>query len=439
MVVSAQSGEVLFSHNAERRFVPASTTKLVTAAVALARLGPDHTWETRIRAAGSVREGALEGALWVVGGGDPLLRRETMATMARSVRAAGITRVTGDLVGDDRLFAGPPWGQGWMWDDLYGSYAAGVTALQLSPARIPAELRPGAALGEPATLTILESGTDLPIRSEVRTGVAGSDLELDWLPEGPLGGVVLTGWVPLDATRVPLGFAPPHPTRYFLDRFRIALEAAGVRVDGGSRRARGEEIAPGASWERSFRSPALGEVLDRLLKVSDNQVAETLLKTLGTLGGDGSSEAGLETVQSTLSGWGIDPDAYTLADGSGMSRYNVLAPAAMARLLRRTWQLPGFRLYRDALPVASVDGTLARRFRSTAASRTVRAKTGSLSGVRGLAGFAEDGDGETLIFALLLNAYDAPDSVATALEDLLIEQLALYHGPTYPGGRNRSP
>ncbi len=439
IVVSAESGQVLFRHNAERRFVTASTNKLVTGAVALHRLGANHRWETVVRAVGRLSGGTLEGDLHVVGGGDPLLRRETIETMARSVRAAGITRIGGDVVGDDRAFAGPPWGRGWMWDDLYGSFAAGVSALQVSPARIPAELRPGANLGDPASFAILEPGTKLPIRSEVLTGPPGSELELEYLPDGPAAGVVLAGWIPIDRTRVTLSFAPSHPTQYFAERFRLALEGAGVEVTGVARRSVSVESFGEATWERTFQSRPLGEALTRMLKVSDNQIAETLLRTLGAQGGDGSAEAGLEAVESTLSSWGIDPDAHTLADGSGMSRYNAIAPAALARLLRRTWQLPDFRLFRDGLPVSSVDGTLSRRFRSTAASRVVRAKTGSMSGVRAIAGFVEDGDGETLIFSLLLNGYDAPDSVATALEDLLVEQLALYHGPAYPGGRSDPP
>ena len=435
IVLVAESGEVLFRHNAERRFTTASTTKLVTAAVALSRLGPNYRWTTTVLASGATSDGVLEGDLWVRGGGDPLLRRETLETMARSVREAGILRVSGDLIGDDRTFAGPPWGRGWMWDDLYGSFAAGVSALQLSPARISAELRPGLALGEPATLRILEPGTELPIRAEVLTGPPGSELSLDYLPDRRDGSVVLAGWIPLDVTRVPLGFAPPHPTRYFLERFALALARAGVAVDGMPRRAETLEEPGAVAWERGFRSPPLSRAVDRMLKVSDNQVAETLLRTLGAEGGDGSDEAGLAVIRSTLSGWGIEPDAHSLADGSGMSRYNEIAPSALARMLRRVSQLPEFRVFHDALPIASVDGTLSRRFRSTAASRVVRAKTGSLSGVRALAGFAEDGDGETLVFALLLNGYDAPGTVAVALEDLLVEQLALYHGPTYPGGR----
>ncbi len=438
LVVAAESGQRLFAHNADLRFTAASTSKLVTGAVALARLGVDYTWSTTVRAAGARTGDVLNGDLWVVGGGDPLFERASLETLARSVRAAGISRITGDLLADDRAFAGPPWGRGWMWDDLYGSYAAGVSALELWPPRIPAELRPAVALGDPARLEILEPGTKLPIRDRVRTGAPGSEIRLEYLPDSVGGGVALSGWIPADVERVPLSFAPPHPTRYFLDRFRRALETVGVRVEGTLRVARADEdeTAGPIAWEHVVRSAPLGEVLQRMLKQSDNQVAETLLRTLGTLSGDGSADAGLEVVESTLEGWGIEPGGFSLADGSGMSRYNEIAPSALVRLLRRVSQLSDAGAFIDALPVSSVDGTLSRRFLSTAASRTVRAKTGSLSGVRALAGFVEDGDHETLVFALMLAGYDAPGDVATALEDLLVEQLALYHGPAYPDGRS---
>ncbi len=438
IIQAAGSGEVLFRQNAERRFTAASTTKLVTGAVALSRLGPNHTWRTRIAAAGPLTGGTLEGDLWLVGGGDPRLTRETLARWARVVRAAGIRRIRGDLVGDDRVFDPLAWGRGWMWDDLPGAWAAGVSALQVSPARIPGELRPGPRPGDAADLRIEEAATRLPIRNAVLTGTPGSDVDLRFRPPPEGGDMVLEGWIPADAERVPMSFAPPHPTVYFLDLFVRALAEEGIELEGRARRAGGGERAEGVSWERTFESRPLAEALTRLLKVSDNQVAETLLRTLGVEEeGEGSSEAGLRVVRETLASWGIEPDAVSLADGSGLSRYSEITPAALVRLLRRTSQLPGFRIFRDALPVAGVDGTLSRRFVATAASENVQAKTGSLAGVRGLAGFVEDGDGESLIFALILNGYDAPGAVATALEDLLIEQLALYHGPTYPEGRAR--
>jgi D-alanyl-D-alanine carboxypeptidase/D-alanyl-D-alanine-endopeptidase (penicillin-binding protein 4) len=435
IVVAAGSGEVLFEHNSERRFTAASTTKLVTGAVGLSRLGGDHRWRTAVRAAGSISDGTLDGDLWIVGAGDPQFRRETLETVARSIRAAGISRIDGDIIGDDRAFAGAPWGRGWMWDDLYGSTAAGVSALQLSPARIAAELRPGPAVGDPASMSVSEVDLAPPIRNDVRTGAPGSDVALEYVPDAVGGRVALRGWIPVDGGRVALGLAPPHPTGYFLARLERALSAAGITVTGTARQPTMLEKPGRIAWERTFNSAPLSEALGRMLKFSDNQIAETMLRTLGTLTGNGSAEDGLSVVESTLGGWGIEPDAFSLVDGSGMSRYSEIAPAALARLLRRTAQLPGFRTYLDALPIASVDGTLSRRFRSTAASRTVRAKTGSLAGVRALAGYAEDGDGETLVFALLLNGYDSPNRVATALEDLLVEQLSLYHGPTYPEGR----
>jgi D-alanyl-D-alanine carboxypeptidase/D-alanyl-D-alanine-endopeptidase (penicillin-binding protein 4) len=436
IVQAAGSGEVLFQAGAEKRYTAASTAKLVTGAVALHHLGGTYLWETRLLAGGAVADGTLDGDLWVIGGGDPRVERDRLREWAAAVRGAGIRRIRGDLVGDDRAFEGPIWGRGWMWDDLFGGWAAGVSALQLSPASVPGELRPGTEPGDPARLRILESGTDFPIRNGVRTGAPRSDIRLAFEPAPDGRSVTLEGWIPSDVERVPLSLAPPHPTLYLLDVFTRALAEEGVELAGEARMAREEDTPPPAGWERTFTSQPFSAILTRMLKRSDNQIAEIFLRTLGLEAeGSGSAEAGLEVVEETLSDWGIEPGGVSLADGSGLSRYSAIAPRALARLLRRTSQLPEFPLFRDALPVASVDGTLSRRFTSTAASANVQAKTGSLDGVRGLAGFVQDGDGETLIFALLLNGYDAPGDVATAVEDLLVEQLALYHGPSFPEGR----
>ena len=135
----------------------------------------------------------------------------------------------------------------------------------------------------------------------------------------------------------------------------------------------------------------------------------------------------------TLAGWGIEPGAASLSDGSGLSRYNEITPNAMVRLLRTMWRHPQFDTFQAAMPVAGVDGTLKRRLLGTPGESNVQAKTGSLSSVRALSGYLRDGAGETLIFSLLLNGYDAPGDVAVALEDLLIEQLVLYRRPVNAG------
>ncbi|MFO7587008.1 MAG: D-alanyl-D-alanine carboxypeptidase/D-alanyl-D-alanine-endopeptidase [Gemmatimonadota bacterium] len=430
----AETGEVLFENEAEKRFVPASNTKIVTAAVALDALGPDFRWTTRLVADGPVRDGVLEGDLWIVGGGDPLLDRTVVAGWPRLLREAGIRRVGGSLIGDDRAFEPWQWSEGWMWDDLYGGWAAGVSALQLHPNTVRARLLPAGTLGEPARLELPGGTPPLPLENRVRTGAPGSEVRLRFLPPPEGGPVQLTGWIPLGPDTVPLFLAAPHPTLHLLGTVAALLGEERIEIGGDVRRAREGEAPRRPGWSAEHRSPPMSEVLAEMLKSSDNQVAETVLRTVGRAAGDGGSvEAGLEVVHETLGGWGIEPGAVFLTDGSGLSRYNEVTPNAVVRLLRAMWRHPHYGAFEAAMPVAGVDGTLRRRLVGTPAARNVRAKTGSLTSVRALSGYLRDGAGETIVFSLLLNGYDAPGEVAVALEDLLVEQLALYRRPVEPG------
>jgi D-alanyl-D-alanine carboxypeptidase/D-alanyl-D-alanine-endopeptidase (penicillin-binding protein 4) len=246
--------------------------------------------------------------------------------------------------------------------------------------------------------------------------------------------VRLEGWVPVGPDSVPLYLATPHPTLYLLDYLSDRLADAGIEVSGTVRRAAGLEGQSAPGWTSEFRSEPLSEVIADMLKPSDNQIAETVLRTIGREAGDaGSAESGIEVVEETLATWGIEPGAVSLADGSGLSGYNNLTPNAMVRLLRAMWRHPDFPIFEAAMPVAGVDGTLRRRLLGTPGESNVKAKTGSLSSVRALSGYLRDGTGETLVFSLILNGYDSPGDVAVAIEDLLIEQLALYRRPVAAG------
>ncbi len=428
----AETGEVLFDRSGEKRFTAASTAKLLTGAVALRRLGPGFRWRTRVVARGPIESGVLRGSLHVIGDGDPTLAMDDLGRWARALREAGIRRIQGDVVADDRAFPPPIWGRGWMWDELHLGWAAGVTGLQLADASITAWLRPGSAVGEPATITPPSSA--LPVDVDVETGPPGSELLLDYLPGATPGGGRITGWIPLGRDRARLSFAPRHPTEHLLSHFSRVLDEAGVEVGGRLVRREGEGPPTDGSWSATFRSDSLGAVLPVILRTSDNQGAEALLRTLGRVAGDGgSAREGLEVLEGTLSGWGVEPGAVRLADGSGLSRYDEVAPAALVRVLRTMWQSPHHGLFRHSLPAPGEWGTLRYRLDGTPASDVLRAKTGSLSSVRGLAGYVEDGDGETLIFALLIQGYDAPGGTATALRDLLVEQLSLFHRRVTPG------
>ncbi len=430
----AETGEILYERNGEKRFTPASNTKLITGAVGLTVLGPDYRWKTRLVADGTIEDGTLDGNLWIIGAGDPALKRDVLRTWIKHLLHAGIHHIRGDVIGDDRVFTEPQWGEGWMWDDLYAGWSAGVSGLQLAPNTVSAAVVPGAGLGDSTQLVLRAEGPALPIRNRVLTGAPGSEVRLQFVPPADGGDVELRGWVPLGPDSVRLFLATPHPTLYLLDWMDELLAGADIEVDGEFRRALGDEFAEWESWSYSSLSPPFSHVLGEMMKPSDNQMAETILRTIGVEEGSAGSPAeGLAVVESTLADWGIEPGAIHLADGSGLSRYNEVTPNAIARMLRAIWRHPDFKTFYLALPVAGLEGTMRRRLVATPAFDNLRAKTGSMSSIRALSGYLIDGGGETLLFSLLLNGYDAPGSVAVALEDLLVEQISLYRRPVEPG------
>ncbi len=433
VVQVAETGEILLDVQGDKLFVPASNTKIVTAAVALDVLGPGYRWNTELVADGRLEDGVLEGDLWIVGGGDPWLSMDEVVGWPSLLARAGIRRITGDVIGDDRRFAGPQWGEGWYWHEIYAAWGAGISALQLHPNTVRARLIPGPEVGDPARFELRRDGPGIPLEADVRTGAPGSEVRLHYErpPEG--GDIRLIGWIPAGDT-VPLHLASHHPTLYLLDHLERAMAGTGIAVDGAYRRTRGEETYSTPAWSYSVASDSLGSAIAEMLKPSDNQMAETILRTVGfEAGGEGSTGAGLDVSRDVLAAWGIEPGAMSLADGSGLSRYNRMAPSAMARLLRTMWRHPEHDVFLAGLPVAAVDGTLRSRLSGTPAEENVRAKTGSLAAARALSGYLTDGAGETLVFSLMLNDYDVSGSVAVALEDLIVEQVALYRRTVQPG------
>jgi D-alanyl-D-alanine carboxypeptidase/D-alanyl-D-alanine-endopeptidase (penicillin-binding protein 4) len=290
IVQVAETGEVLFASEAERRFTPASNTKIVTAAVALEELGADYRWPTRLVAAGPISGGRLEGSLWVIGSGAPELKRAEVAAWASALREAGVAEIAGDVVGDDRAFEAPQWGIGWMWDDLHAGWASGVSGLQLHPSTARAHLFPGTEVGEPVQLRFRASDMPIAMENRVRTGAPDSEVQLRFVPPPEGGTVELRGWIPANADSVALFLAPQHPTLYLLRHLGKVLADSGIAVAGEVRRVREGEAPTDSTWGHEFLSDSLGAVLADLLKPSDNQMAESVLRTLGYEEGTSGSD-----------------------------------------------------------------------------------------------------------------------------------------------------
>jgi serine-type D-Ala-D-Ala carboxypeptidase/endopeptidase (penicillin-binding protein 4) len=173
----------------------------------------------------------------------------------------------------------------------------------------------------------------------------------------------------------------------------------------------------------SYRSSPLSDIAIRLLKASQNLYAEVFLRAIGESNGQaGSSKAGLNAIRATLATWGIDPGAVAQADGSGLSRYNLVTPDALTKVLEHMYRDARLReAWFAAMPVAGVDGTLEKRMKGTAAEGRVFAKTGSLSSVRALSGYIQARSGEWFVFSILANNFASPTTAADV--DGVIDQV----------------
>jgi serine-type D-Ala-D-Ala carboxypeptidase/endopeptidase (penicillin-binding protein 4) len=219
----------------------------------------------------------------------------------------------------------------------------------------------------------------------------------------------------------------PNPTLYFATRLREVLIGHGIAITGPAMDIDDLIDPPDATYGTpiaAHQSPPLSQLAATMMKLSQNLFAETLLKTLGGSVRD-TTEAGRAAVRDVLAGWGISAGSMLIADGSGLSRYNLIAPDSLVRVLARVYADERLRApFVATLPVAGVDGTLSARMRGTPAEGRVHAKTGTFSNARALAGYVDTADGEPLAFAIVANNFGIPADAVDRTTDGIVVALA---------------
>ena len=416
-VRSVSTAQTLFSHHAAVRRVPASNVKLLTAAAALARLGPDYRFATDFYAEAEARGGVLHGDLYLKGYGDPLFTQERMRDLARRLKLRGVRRVKGDLAADDSFFDARRYGRGWRVGGSIRPYLAPHGALSLNFSLVSVLVAPGERPGDPARVLLEPPSRALRLESRVKTArgerrrVALGRRRVRGRDVVRVSGRVSVG-EEMRTRRVPV----TDPMAFAAGAVAAEFERQGIVLEGRVRRA---ATPPGARLLARNLSPPLGEVVRGLNKHSNNFVAEQILKTLGaeTYGAPGTSEKGLRAVRDFLISVGVAAKDFELADGSGLSRMSRVSPRALVALLEAAHN--DFRLrpeFMASLAVFGVDGTVRKRRGARAASRRVRVKTGMLRGVHAFSGYAAAENGEILAFSVLVNE-DAcrPKSLTGAL------------------------
>ncbi|HEV2697056.1 MAG TPA: D-alanyl-D-alanine carboxypeptidase/D-alanyl-D-alanine-endopeptidase [Terriglobales bacterium] len=460
-IKSLDSGKVLFAINADKLFTPASNTKLFTTAAALALIGPEYKFRTTLETNGSLdKYGRLTGDLVLVGRGDPNLSGRELPYNMRTQRDAdpsrvleqltdglvqkGVKYIDGDIVADDSYFAFERYGEGWSQDDLVWPDGAPVSALTINDNVIFVNILPGARAGDKAFVSVTPFAEYYTIDNRLITTPAGSGRKI-YINREP-GSTTLTLWgtMPMDDGGVNEGLAIEDPAEFAATLFRHLLEVRGIAVYG-KQRTHHTELASLSTFSTvviassrggdehtltsptgplvlgEYQSPPLAQDIQVINKVSQNLHAEILLRLLGREKGTGGTvQAGLEVLRGFLNNAGISTDDYAFYDGSGLSRENLVTPHSIVELLQYASAQPWGQEFRDSLPVAGVDGSLAERFKELDPTAHVYAKTGALGGVKTLSGYAVTAKGERLAFSVLSNNQSLPGKRVNDVIDSIV-------------------
>jgi D-alanyl-D-alanine carboxypeptidase/D-alanyl-D-alanine-endopeptidase (penicillin-binding protein 4) len=462
LVVDAKSGETVYEHNAEQLFIPASTTKLYSCATALAELGPDYKFETPVRRRGTVRDGRLKGDLILVASGDLTLGGRTTADgklaftdsdhiyadggtktrltdtdplaglkdLAKQVAAAGIRRVDGEVLVDDRLFAHAHGS---------GSGPGMITPIVVNDNVLDVTVTPADRAGKAATVRVRPETGFIQMDAQVDTVAEGKEPELTLDAVGPQRFVV-RGRVPAKDKPHALIYAVDHPAAFARALFIECLRREGVAALASPLQPPQAEL-PDREAVKSlpcvarFASPPFSEVIKVTLKVSHNLYASTLPLLVAAKHGQRTLPEGLRLERRFLADLGIDTDTISFGGGAGGSNADWVTPRASVQLLRAMAKRPEYGVYHDGLPVLGVDGTLADVVPADSPARgKVQAKTGTLYWhdtmnnralltSKALAGTLTTARGRALVVALYVNGVPLPHKMTPTREGKVLGHL----------------
>ncbi|MFC7230839.1 D-alanyl-D-alanine carboxypeptidase/D-alanyl-D-alanine-endopeptidase [Saliphagus sp. GCM10025308] len=394
--------------------LPASNAKLVTAARAFAELGPTYRFETTVHADGEIRDGHLFGDLVLTARGAPDVSQADLMTIADGVAAAGIETIAGEIVVDASAFDRESLGPGWTWDD--GQFAYGAKSTPLAIERNTVDITVSHRT-DSVTVDASPTSEIVRIESDVESGPTE---RLEVYKKRASEVIRVEGEIPPGETAVE---ASPvdDPMMHASSLLRDALEAKSIDIDGWIRIEQDSVETDGAPCV-TVESAPLSTLVRDMLVTSDNFVAEQLARTIALeLEGQGSWDAWREHAEAFLTNHGSD--AARLCDGSGLSRYNLLSASSVSAVLEWCLEQPWGEQYRQSLPLAGTEGTVENRL--TDVSLPVRAKTGTLTGVRTLSGYVEDHDGKpAVVFSCLLsNLTGECEATATERIDELVGEI----------------
>ncbi len=444
-VYNITTSESEADYNSQMSLLPASIQKTITTSTALALLGENFKFETQLQISGRIDSltGTLHGNVYLKGGGDPTLgsKRFGVTTnadtlfsqFARALQKAGITKVDGALIADPGIFD-DRFPQSWGYEDVGNYYACAVSGLCIYENMYRLYFDAGAAIGDSAKLVDMEPNIpEITFINSVTTGAAGTGDQV-YIMGSPYTYLrQLDGTVPLGRKRFDVDGALPDPAKTCAVVCMSAFSHYGISVKGGCTTIRDEQLKGAAGIKdtsshrtiSNYYSPELSQIVKHTNLKSINMFAENILKMLGyKKGGVGSTKKGVEIVKQYWISKGIDLSGMEMVDGCGLSRKNQLTAQQLCKMLVAYTKEPTYEAFNESLPVAGKSGGLSTLFKGTVAEDNLRAKTGTMDGVRSFAGYVKNISGEDLAFVIIMNNFPGTGSDIRKKCERLMELIA---------------
>lgn len=388
--VHSDTGEVLISENCDLSMTPASCMKVVTTAAALPLLGANSRFETHLQYDGFIDEAkTLHGNITVIGGGDPTLGservegshswQEQIALWANSIQNLGITKIEGKIIPDASRWESALAASSWSWEDMGNYYGAGASSLSFHENYYTATFRPGAKEGDSATLLRLDPPLEITIHNEVKTGSKDSgDCACIYGSEySPIQ--FIRGTIPLGVEEFTLKGSIPDAASLSASLLAQELARRNIIVLGNALNQESNKTRFHTTY-----SPTIKEIVYWTNQKSINLYAEHLLKRIGEIvNGEGSTLAGIKAVTDYWQSQNIDLSGFHMADGSGLSRKDLVTTKQLVEMLLKIRKSDTYSLFYDSLPQKE---------------EGMKAKSGTMSHVKGFVGYTDK-----VTFAVMIN------------------------------------
>lgn len=418
-IESLDDSDVIYENNAEQNFLPASNMKIITTAAALEILKPNYTYKTYVYKNGEISaDGTLNGDLIVKGSGDPTFSYRSpnnntslsvFKRWAKDLKEKGISKINGSIIGDDSCFDNDRFGRGWTKDNELDNFSAQVSGLAFDENCIALQFIPADKIGERIVVKSVPETSAIKIINSANTGQKGIGSRLNVTREDGSNIFSVIGSLGIDSETQTATYTIDNPSVYFVTILKEVLQSEGIAITGEA------IVENSGSYKKyqtpenlltSYESPELRTIITLMNKDSLNFYAEQLFKTVGYYCySRGSFPNGEKEINKFLEKTGVKTNYINVADGSGLSRLNLISPDAFVKVLRYVAKSDYYSDFRKSLPISGISGTLRYRLGGKETSGKIFAKTGSIRHVSALSGYIMTQKGNTIVFSILANNF----------------------------------